>query len=226
MKIVAVTNYRFDKDYLEDWKENLKPLVDDYVIVHDEDGFFHVDEGEARKRQYELARKKGADWIVVLDIDERIEKRAAKKIRKIIKLLERKGSPRAVLKLNFKELYEPGRYRIDGLWGKKVRNAIFSVKEDNIFSDARLHTPREPQNEDLIVVNTDLNIYHLKHIQPELRKHRKMIYNKLDPTNEFQAIGYDYLDDENGMILEKIPMGRKYIPKCKNYEIDKRIFET
>lgn len=226
MKIVAVTNYRFDKDYLDDWKKNLKPLVDDYVIIYDEDGFFHVNEGEARKKQYEMARAIGADWIVVLDVDERIEKRAAKKIRKIIKSFEKSGSPRAALRLSFKELYEPNKYRVDGLWGGKMRNAIFSAKEDNIYSDARLHTPREPQNKDLLIVDTGLNIYHLKHINPKLRRHRTKIYNKLDPAHEFQDVGYDYLNDETGMMLDKIPFGRTYLPKYKDYQIDSKIFDV
>lgn len=225
MKIVAVTNYRFDKDYLEDWKKNLEPLVDDYVTVYDENGTLYKDESRARMRLYELAKQKGADWVVVMDPDERIEKHAAKKIKKIIRKLEQHGSPRAALKFHLRELYKPSAYRLDGIWGKKEKHAIFSVKDDNIFSDAKLHVPREPQNTDLKVINTGLNIYHLKHIKPELRKHRKEIYNKLDPDHKFQSFGYDYLDDEQGISLKRIPFGRTYLPEYRNYKIDKEIFK-
>jgi len=224
MKIIAVTSYKFDKDYLEDWKRNLRTLVDDYLIIYDKEGDFFKDEGKYRQLQYKLAKEKGGEWVVVLDPDERFEKGAAKKIKDIIKRYGN-NADRLVLKFNFRELYEPKKYRVDGVWGKKVRFAVFRLKNDNIYSDKQLHTPKEPQNSDVKIIETDLNIYHLKHIKPELRKNRKDIYNKLDPQHKFQGIGYDYLDDETDMKLKGIAIGRGYCPKYRDYEIDERIFK-
>jgi len=84
-KIVAITYYKFDKDYLEDYKNNLSPLVDDFLIVEDKEAGLMYDEGNFRKRLLQKAKRMGADWVVVLDPDERLEKKAIKKIRKLIK---------------------------------------------------------------------------------------------------------------------------------------------
>lgn len=224
-KIIAVTNYRYDKDYLEDWKSNLSPLVDDYVTFYDEDGFFYKDEGESRKMQYRAAREKGADWVVVIDVDERIEKKGIKEIRRHIDELDKQSNRRVVFRFNFRELYTPNKYRIDGAWGSKKRCAVFRLQDDNIYSDAKLHTPREPQNEDVQIIDMNINIYHLKHIKPELRTHRKNVYNKLDPKHVHQKMGYDYLDDETGITLKRIGLGRSYNPKYRDYKIDEKMFD-
>jgi hypothetical protein len=52
---------------------------------------------------------------------------------------------------------------------------------------------------------TDLNIYHLKMITKERRSARRDLYNALDPKLAFQAIGYGYLADDDGAVLERIP---------------------
>jgi hypothetical protein len=44
------------------------------------------------------------------------------------------------------------------------------------------------------------------------RMGRAALYNHLDPGRRMQAIGYDYLADDHGAILEQIPAGRGFSP--------------
>ena len=221
MIITAVTAYKYDKDYLDDYKENLKELVDDFVIEFDADGSFLLDEGKNRQMLLHTARQRGADWVVVMDPDERLEKKASQKIKKIISGWR---GERIMLEFCYRELYSPNQYRVDDMWGKKNRIFVFPLFQDNIYSDAKLHTVKNPVNEGFHVIKTGLNVYHLKHIKPELRKQRKDLYNRLDPDLKYQSIGYDYLDDETGIRLEKIPFGRTYKPGYRDYKVDPEIF--
>lgn len=93
-KITALTYYRFDEDYLEDYRKNLKNLCDDYLIIKDiEGGLMHA-EGEYRQRLYQQAYEQGTKWAVVLDPDERLEKRAGKILKKLIRQAEKENVKR------------------------------------------------------------------------------------------------------------------------------------
>jgi len=48
-------------------------------------------------------------------------------------------------------------------------------------------------------------------IDPEGRRARADLYNRLDPDRKFQAIGYDYLLDEEGIELQPIEPGRDFV---------------
>ena len=225
MTIIAATYYRFDQDYLDDYRRNLSTLVDDFLIVEDTAGELMKNEGAARQKLYAQALDLGGpgSWVVVLDPDERIEKRAVKRIRSLI---DQHTHQKVILRLNFRECYTPTSYRVDGPWGQKARLPIFPLFEDNVYSDAVLHMPKQPMNDDFTVIDTGLNIYHLKHINPRLRTQRKVLYNKLDPNHLLNGgLNYDYLDDESGMVLQKIPWRRRYLPAYHEYAIDEGIFD-
>ncbi|MCL1877062.1 hypothetical protein FWF74_03455 [Candidatus Saccharibacteria bacterium] len=222
MKVIATVSYKYDGDYLDDLKENIKDIADEVIIKFDEKGIFLKGAGEYRAEMYRQAEQAGADYILVIDPDERLEKKSAVKIRK---LLEKYYGQRVSFEFNFREMYTPTSYRIDGIWGEKKREMIFSVFPDNVYPDVKLHEPRCPVNDDCKRIKTGLNVYHLKHIKPELRKHRKELYKKLDPKSKWNGdAGYDYLDDEIGMKLKKVPSRRMYKPVYRDYKIDEEIF--
>lgn len=222
-KVVAVVSYRFDKDYLEDLKKNISPLVDEVIVSYDIDGLLWKDEGKYRSEMIKKAEKAGADYVLVIDPDERLEKRAVKTIRKLIGKYD---GQKVLFKFNYRELYQPNKYRIDGIWGRKERVMVFPLLPDNKYSTDKLHTPHQPINDDFKTIDTGLNVYHLKHIKAELRKNRKEIYNKLDPDHKYNgSAGYDYLDDETGMQLEKIKFSRRYLPKYRDYKVDEGLFK-
>lgn len=220
-RVVAIVSYKYDKDLLSDLKSNLNGLVDDFLIKYDKNGDLMKHEGKYRRKMIESARSMGADWVVALDPDERFEKSSIKKIRQLV---DKHLGEKMMFEFNFRELYTPREYRIDGIWGDKKRIAVFPVRDDNIFTDLKIHAPKNPLNNDYTIVKTGLNIYHFKHIRPDLRKQRRDLYTKLDPHSEAQDIGYDYLIDEEKMELESIPRGRDYAPVYRDYIIDKEIF--
>lgn len=224
MKIAGLTFFRFDKDYLEDWKRNLNPLCDGFIAIYDKDGGFMYDEGHYRQKLYQRAFDEGYNWAVVLDPDERIETRGAKRLRKIIKKIEQ-DDKKVMFKVAYRELYSPKCYRVDGIWGNKERICVFPLLDSNVYSDASLHMPKHPLNEDYEIIDSGINVYHLKHIDPRLRVQRRNLYNKLDPEHQFQEIGYDYLTDETDIQLEKIPLGRRYAPKYRHYLMDDALFD-
>lgn len=104
--------------------------------------------------------------------------------------------------------------------------AVFPLLEDNVYSDADLHMPKQPLNAGYRTVDTGINIYHLKHINPALRAQRRDLYEHLDPNHQYQSIGYDYLTDETGLSLSKIPWHRMYWPLYHEYHIDDEVFDT
>ena len=224
MKVIATVSYKYDGDYLDDLKENIKDIADEVILKFDEKGIFLKNAGKYRAEMFRRAERAGADYILAIDPDERFEKGAARKIKK---LLKKYYGQKVLFKFHFREMYTPNSYRVDGIWGGKEREMIFSVFPDNIYSDAKLHEPRYPINDDYKWIRTGLNVYHLKCIKPELRKHRKELYKKLDPESKWNGgTGYDYLDDETGIGLKKVPFWRMYKPKYRDYKIDERIFNT
>jgi len=224
MKIAAITYYRFDADYLDDYRANLADLCDEFVMIEDTEGRFMHDEARYRTHSYDVARGVGADWAVVLDPDERIETRAIPRLRRTLATAWA-GNRRQMFQLNYRELYTPRQYRTDGIWGAKRRIVIFPLLDGNVYSEATLHMPKHPQNPDYTVVDVDINVYHLKHIRPELREQRRNLYERLDPSHAFQAVGYEYLTDEQGIRLKTIAPWRMYRPPYRDYRIDDGIFQ-
>ena len=62
------------------------------------------------------------------------------------------------------------------------------------------------------ILDSGLNLYHLKMITRARREARRDLYNRLDPDRRFQPIGYDYLADDQGAVLKPIRPGREYHP--------------
>ncbi len=220
-KIVAVSYYRFDTDYIEDYKENLKDLVDEFVLIKDNGDYHKVGEGEMMRRLKEQAVASGADWILVLDVDERLERSAPSQIREMI---NNYSGQKVKFCFNFRELFEANKYRVDGVWGTKTLTCLFPARSDNVYSNSPIHTPRDPQNSDYKTVDTGLNIYHLKHTRKDVAEQRKLIYKRLDPKMEIQD--YDYLTDQSGIKLRRIEKGREFYPVYREYKIDPEYFNV
>lgn len=216
-KIVAAFGVRYDKDLLPDLIRNLD-FVDDFAILYDmgrED--LWRNETEYRYELRRIADQKNADWILVTSPDERFEKNAGKKIRKIVNNLKEDK----VLQFDLREMWTPDEYRVDGVWGTKTRIRMYPAHEGQSYGNYKIQNHPYPVNENgdplYPVFDTGINIYHLKMIEPRNRKLRAEVFKKLDPGNKIQKIGYDYLYDEEGLKLQKVPSGREYHPKYKKY---------
>jgi hypothetical protein len=214
-KLVALLGWKYEPSWMvSELKENLKGWVDDFCILdcrgRDE---LWIHEGEYRAKLRQMAKEKKADWAMFTSPDERWEKDAGKIIRPMID----NNKDRKILEPILRELYTPNQYRIDGIWAGKYRRRIWPLLDGLTYKYQRIQCPSPPENPEFEVVNIPVNIYHLKMIEPENRKLRAEIFKKLDPTNEFQWCGYDYLANDDGMVLEEIPKGKEYYPKYRKY---------
>lgn len=210
-KIVALFSYRYDAALVPDFLKNID-FVDDYVAFDDTKNknlWFH--NGERHKLLLKEARKRKADWVLCVDPDERFEKTAAKKIRQIV--ASTPPGEKVIYGFHWRELHEPNAYRVDGVWGTKTKFALFPLLPGQKFMNRRIHSQWPPINADYRHQLLDINLYHLKHINPENGKLRSNLYKKLDPTNKYQKIGYEYIADTSDMKLRRVPVTRNYTPK-------------
>jgi hypothetical protein len=219
-KLVAGFSYRYEpKHLINSCIKNLNPIVDDIVSLDDtQHDQLWRNEHDYRKETRELVRKAQADYILVMDVDERLEKDAREKIFSYIMRDHSPTKPNhRVYFFNFRELYSPTEYRTDGIWGKKTRGRIFQLNQDAVFDTSPIQTRYYPVGYSHVYM--DINLYHLKQIEPENRNARVAMFKHTDPNNKYQTIGYDYLNDEEGMVLESIPAGREYLPAYRKFII-------
>ena len=210
--IVALFAFRYDRALVPDLLENIAPLVDGYISWDDTRNkarWYH--EGSVRNALIEAARTIGADWVLAVDPDERFERRAAGSIR--WRTLVKRN---VVYGFDFRELYTPTSYRVDGIWGEKVRWNLFPLRGGQTFHDLPVHSPWHPTNPGIRFARIDVNLYHLKMIDERNRVTRRELYEQLDPRAEIQKIGYAYLTDESSLVLETIPAGREYHPAYRD----------
>lgn len=212
-RCVAVFSFRYDVQLVPDLIENLRPIVDGWISWDDRQAAtMYTGDRDRRKLLIQAAYDAGAEWVLAMDPDERLERAAAQQLPWMIRM------PFATSwSFALRELYAPDAYRVDGIWGQKRQARLFRlfdrqfpIAETGAFDTAELHEPwvHYPRGRR----RSDLNLYHLKMITPERRKARSALYNALDPERRYQKVGYDYLADDSGAVLEKIPAGREYLP--------------
>jgi hypothetical protein len=234
VRLLALLAARDEMRFLPGLIENLGPQVDGIVALDDgsTDGtgaflasrpevveLLHVppdrptwDEPGNHRRLVEAALRHGADWLLVVDADERLERRFRERAERIIERGRRAG--RTAYAVHVRELWAPDRYRVDGIWGAKLQATLFQARPDHDFDSRPLHGLKaplqaRPANGRFPVAN--LNVYHLRMIRPEDRLARRRRYELADPEARWQPnLGYAYLTDEAGLRLKKIPRRRSY----------------
>lgn len=202
--VVAAFSYRYDAHLVPDLIANLNPIADAWVAYDDRGSeALFSDEVSRRRLLLRAAADTGARWVLGIDPDERLEDGLADKIEAMTQTM----MPVA-WSFDLRELYAPDRYRIDGPWGAKAQARLFPLRGDLTLGSKELHGswsnfPPRPSG---------FNLYHLKMIEPLRRQKRTDLYNFLDPERRYQKLGYDYLADDTGAILERVPAGRGYSP--------------
>lgn len=212
-KVMAVFSYRYDAHLVPALIENLTPFVDGWVSLDDRANPNPMSDDPTRQaRLLETAHAAGADWVLAVDPDERYEAR----LEQVMPVLTAVKLPIA-WSFRLREMYTPDSYRTDGVWGQKRQTRLFPLFDDLFpvaqsgrFGRKDFHGPWYPSG--YLKRRTDIDLYHLKMIDPARRAHRRDVYKALDPTNRLQSIGYDYLADESGCVLTPIPRGRSYHP--------------
>lgn len=204
--IVALFSYRYDAHLVPGLLENISPIADAW-ISYDDTGSSELfsDEVARRNALLRVARDIGADWILAVDPDERLEDGAAREIRELVN-----SRRRVAWTFRLRELYAPRAYRIDGVWGTKAVARLFPIYGAELET-ATLHGQWFPAGM-FGIEPSAINLYHLKMIAQVRRQHRRDLYAHLDPENQYQKHGYGYLANLDGLRLARIPEGRAYSP--------------
>jgi glycosyltransferase involved in cell wall biosynthesis len=237
IRLICVTPFRNERRYLADFLANVAPQVDGIVALDDgsSDGSGAIvaahsavlevirvaprqphrwNELRNRRLLVDAAARHGADWVIALDADERLERGFRARMEAIVEQAGADG-PQAYA-VTFREMWDaPDQYRMDGVWGRKRSARLFRGRPDHDFGSRALHGHWAPENSrgaDGAFVLADLIVYHLRMIEAADRERRMRRYLALDPDRQWQPIGYEYLVDPAGLALETLPPGREYEP--------------
>lgn len=145
------------------------------------------------------------EWVLVLDADERLGRMFRQQATQAINLAKQYGF--TVLGLRLAELWnEPNQYRMDGIWGKKRRGRLFLLRGNHQVHVDKFHAPHYSSTINHLkdIAPVDVYIYHLGMLTRSQRENRRDKYKQLDPGNQWQSIGYDYLTDESSLRLKRI----------------------
>jgi hypothetical protein len=209
-KVIAMFSFRHEAHLVPGLLENIGPAIHGYVSWDDRqadaDEIFS-DESLRQTALFQAAKAMGAEWVLAVDPDERFEDRLADDI----KTMTTQSGP-VVWTFECREMFHPTKYRIDGPWGLRSRARLFPCILGMEPDQQKLHGSWTRNALRLAVKHSGLNFYHLRMISPNRRSLRAKQYAVLDPDRINQNLGYDYLDDENGMVLQDIPEGRGYSP--------------
>lgn len=211
-RVLAVFSFRYDAHLVPDLIASLTPMVDGWVAFDDRASAApYTDERPRRRALVDRARDLGADWLLAVDPDERFEAGLAEAMPR---LTATRRPTRWTF--DFRELYAPDAYRVDGIWGEKRQARLFSMYPPADIAGPMLHGQWYPAGTPYRERHTGLNLYHLRMITPERRRARRDLYRALDPAGAFQPVGYDYLADDAGAVLQPIPPGRAYRPQHRD----------
>ncbi len=174
----------------------------------------HVwNDSENHRMLVEASWRHEPDWLIGVDADDRLERNFRARAVRQIRRAEREGH--LAYTVSFRELYDrPDAYRVDGIWGRKRQARFFKARRDHEFDTQLYHCHYAPLNSMPKggFPEADLVIYHLQMIRRIDRQARRASWERLDPENRWQAIGYGYMTDERNLRLEWLPPGREYEP--------------
>lgn len=233
VRMIAIIAVRDEERHLDGWLANVAPHVDGIVALDDgsTDGSAailaahpavldllrtgpertHWDEMANHRRLVGAAIDHGAEWILALDADERIERSFRDRAERAIRRGSRLGLEAFALPL--RELWDaPDRWRCDGIWARKRQPRLFVARRDHRFDPRLLHGAKAPLQTRRLGgwVTVDCRMYHLRMIHAADREARRRRYEGLDPEAIWQDIGYAYLTDETGLRTTRISRRRGY----------------
>jgi len=232
--LIALLAVRDGTRYLPGFLRNVAPQVEGIVALDDgsSDGSYEMlarhesvielirqprdrptwDEVGNHRLLVAAALRHRAEWILCVDVDERLERDFRVRAERVIARGNLLGYSAYAVRL--RELWDdPGQYRVDGIWGRKLVVRLFRAMEDHQFDTAKLHGNKAPQQarRGAYFPKGDLVIYHLAMLHPDDRMARRRRYEQLDPECRWQKIGYSYLTDLRNLRLKPVPKGRSFM---------------
>ncbi|CAB4913808.1 unannotated protein [freshwater metagenome] len=235
LRLIAVLAVRDEAAHLPSWLTNVAAQVDAIVALDDgsRDGSAEIlrshssvaevlanpidrprwDEVGNHHALVACALRHGAEWIVALDADERLERRFRDRVERAI----RRGRARGIeaFALPVLDLWDsPHAFRVDGHWGSRRVPRLFRARADHDFDERPLHAAKAPlqarrRGE---FPKAGARIYHLGMLSREDRTARRARYEALDPDRHWQPIGYAHLTDETGLRLRRVRALRAFAP--------------
>ncbi len=205
-RIVAVFAYRYEPDDLvEELRANIGWADALCEWNTREDPRTWIPREERVRHLTRQAHRARADWVLYMDVDERIEDGAEEILRRIA------DGWKIGLPTNYKfrlaELFTPTERRVDGVWGRKTRRRFFHLHSHLNGTSQRHH----------VLLETPM-LAHLKHIDPTNEAIRAAVFNDHNTWDRGgrDGTGFDYLADREGMVLE--PVGRSFTPAPRAFE--------
>jgi hypothetical protein len=234
VRLLAVTMVRNEARFLPGMLRNVGPQVDGIIALDDgsSDGSRRLleksplvmellrnppgrtgwDQPGNYRRVIAAALRHGAEWIIAVDADERLEREFRLRAERVIRRGRLIGLK--AFAVHFCELWDSRlQYRADGIWGRKSQPRLFKALPDHRFDDLPLHGARAPLQGKVfgLFPLADLFLYHLRMVHAKDRVERRRRYEQLDPNARCQPrIGYAYLTDERGLELRAVPEDRGY----------------
>ncbi|MCU0826787.1 MAG: glycosyltransferase [Tabrizicola sp.] len=206
--VLALFSYRYDAHLVPDLLENLRPGIHGYVAWDDRSADAALtDEPTRRNRLITASRELGASWLLTADPDERLERGFAD----VLPGLVAQGR-RFVWAFRTCEMFDPGHFRVDGPWGGKQKVVLCPIEAGRIDPSAALHGSIIGDGAGFALRDARINLYHLRMALPARRKLRRDLYAAADQERRFQDMGYDYLADERGMVLQPLTADRNFLP--------------
>lgn len=235
-RLLALVAFRDEMRFLPDFFANVAPHVDGIVALDDQsvDGSGEyagrqrgvvellrvapgaqeeLEDGRNHRALTEAAWRHGAGWLLGLDADERIEDGFRARAEAEIARAETRGAD--AMWVHFRELWDtPDQYRADGIWGQKRKACLYRSSPEHNFDEHRVHAQwASLPPPDGGWPQADLNIYHLRMLDPADRGPRRERYRRVDPDNVWQPMGYDYLLDDSTLEIEPVAEGRGFSPR-------------
>jgi glycosyltransferase involved in cell wall biosynthesis len=158
------------------------------------------------------AVRHGAEWLLCVDADERVERAFRARAERVVARGGLLGYSAYAVRM--RELWDdPGQYRVDGIWGQKSVARLFRARADHEFDPKLLHGSKAPMQGKRRgrFPRADLTLYHLGMLRPEDRAARRSRYELEDPDRRWQSIGYDYLTDSRGLRLRRVTARRAFL---------------
>jgi hypothetical protein len=172
----------------------------------------HWDERGNHRRLVAGGLRHGADWLLVVDADERVERRFRDRAERAITRGRLLGIE--AFRVRMLELWDsPDEYRIDGPWAVKWPPRLWRARADHVFDDRQLHGVKAPLQARWRgrFPLADLRMYHLGMLSADDRQARRRLYEQLDPDARWQpGVGYAYLTDERGLDLRRVAWSRGF----------------
>lgn len=233
MRLLALLAVRDEMTYLPGYLANVSPHVDGIVALDDgsrdgsreylqsHEAVIEVLETPPRRVEWDeqanhralvsAALRHGAEWLLALDADERVEHEFRLRAERVI----RRGRPLGLraYAVRLRELWDSrDTFRVDGIWGRKGVERLFRARADHVFDPRPLHGLKAPLQDRCrgSYPLADLEVYHLRMIRREDRLARRRRYERLDPEARCQPEGYAYLTDERGLRLRRVDPRRGY----------------